>query len=288
MQLFVPTNKVPVSIILGIKTNKPETIAIRFQDNRKPNTYFVKRRPKVNGYREFELNLPQTPVGGILTVFNEEVGNKPEGMDESFEIEKIDVAKVKDCPVWMKRDTRSFVKFAQEFSENASILSAGSASDGKGKKKPHIYRSDDAKFHIDYYDVITDRKTGQTLSTPARIGHNSGVIEVSKAHFINYTVPMRMIILLHEYAHKYMNGDINRAIDDESGADINALKIYLSLGYSPTEAHFAFLHVFKGANNESNSKRYAIIKRFIDDFTSGKLTSCSFGKNLKGNKRSKA
>ena len=51
---------------------------------------------------------------------------------------------------------------------------------------------------------------------------------------------MRLIILLHEYSHKYSNPKIGRKIEDEVAADINALRMYLSKGYSEVEAQYAF------------------------------------------------
>lgn len=281
MRLLIPTNKVPFCLTLGIKTDKPEMLRIEFMDNRKPNTYYVRRKAVVKGYREFVLNFPQTPKAGVLVVYNVANGDMPTDKDPSFKLEKIEPSAVEECPIWMKRETHTFVKFAQQFSENAAILSAG-------KNKPNIYRSDDAKFHIDYYDVIRSKKNNsEVIPTPARIGHNSGIIEVSKTHFVKYTVPMRMIILLHEYSHKYMNPEMGSPIDYETGADINALSIYLSLGYSPLEAHYAFLNVFKDANNAGNKKRYLIIQDFIDKFTNGEFkNNCVIGGNERSSKRS--
>ena len=57
----------------------------------------------------------------------------------------------------------------------------------------------------------------------------------------------------------------------QSSADINALNIYLSLGYPMIEAQYAFLKVFKGANNELNKRRYLILDDFMKKFESGEL-----------------
>ncbi|PIZ52153.1 hypothetical protein COY27_01095 [Candidatus Woesearchaeota archaeon CG_4_10_14_0_2_um_filter_33_13] len=277
MQLLLPTNNVPFTLAIGIKTKQPEEIVIQIMDAHKPNTLYISRRTWVNGEREYFLNLPQSPKAAQVNVFNIKTEN-PRLKDDSFEITKIQPEELEQCPVWMNQETKSFVAFAKQFSENAGIYSAGEYT-------PHIYRSDDSKFHIDYFIKIFDRQTKQVLSTPARIGHATGVIEVAKADFINYTVPMRMIILLHEFAHKYLNPRINKPIGYEVGADINALNIYLSLGYPPSEAHYAFLHVFKDNNNADNAKRYLIIKDFIDKFTRGEIKgSCEFKTN-NGNKK---
>jgi hypothetical protein len=258
MDFVVPSNKMPFTLVVKVKTDKPATIRLQARDTRKPATLYTNRRGVVSGEREFYLKFPLSPKQMIVSIFNEANGNFQLDEDGSFTISDIKVEKLKTAELWLKQEAYSFIKFAEEFSENASILSAGTTT-------PHIYRSNDGKFTIDYYDIIRD-KSGATVATPARIGHNTGIIEISKKHFLNYTVPMRMIILLHEFGHKYLNPDINRPISYETGADIQALNIYLSKGYPEIEAHQAFLYVFKNANNEQNHKRYKIINDFISKF----------------------
>jgi hypothetical protein len=266
MDFRIPANKLPFSLIVKVKSKSPETIRIKAKDNRKPSTLYINRKGVVNGEREFELKFPLSPSSLIVSVFNEKNGNFPSNEDSSFEVSEIKVEKLKTYELWTTEESRNFIQFAKEFAENASVLSSGSTT-------PHIYRSNDAKFTIDYYDIIRDKVTGKKLSTPARIGHNSGIIEVSKKHFLSYTVPMRMVILLHEFAHKFLNPTIGRPISYETGADIQALNIYLSLGFSELEAHQAFLYVFKNADTEENHKRYKIINDFITKFNKGQVAA---------------
>jgi len=280
--MLLATNRVPLSLVLGIRTSKPEMITIIVRSIRKPQTYYIRRQTEIDGEREYILNLPQSPKGTEVLIFNSAVGNLPSNQDPSFQITEFKTESLQTCPINMKFGTESFVKFAQWFSENASILS------GTVQGKPSTYRSNDGKFQIDYFNKIVDRDTGRVLTTPARIGHTSGIIEVSKSDFLRYTVPMRMIILLHEYAHKYLNPEVNKPIAYETGADINALNIYLALGYPPAEAYYAFLHVFKDANNADNAKRYHILNDFIKKFTNGEIEgSCKLKTNIIGDKKSK-
>lgn len=270
----IRTNKRPVTITIGVKTNSPQLIRIVASDLDKQKTYptfYENRKDILNGYREYEVKMPLSPTNTLLSVFNVANGLMRNGEDRSFKITKLQIGNVKMCPIWMSPETVSFLKFAKKFAENASNFTAGD-------RVPHIYRSEDGKFTIDYYLRIRDRKTGRFVSTPARIGHSTGVIEVSKKSFLRYTVPMRIIILLHEFSHKWLNPTIGRDISYETGADINALNIYLSEGFPDIEAHQAFLYVFKDANNESNHKRYKIIKDFIDKFSIGLVQKC-FVKN---------
>jgi hypothetical protein len=264
MNFTIPSNGLPFTIVLGIKTNSPEEISVVAKDFSKPNTYYISRKGTVNGYQEYELKFPQTPRLLVFSIFNTKKGNFPNEEDKSFSIVKFDAQELKKYPLWADKDIHNFVKFAKEFSANASVISAGD-------RKPSIYRSNDGKFCIDYYNKIRNRKTGEFVTTPARIGHNTGIIEISKTDFEKYSVPMRMVILLHEFSHKYMNPKVGREINDEISADINALNIYLSLGYPMIEAQYAFLKVFRSANNEMNKKRYLILDDFMKKFESGDL-----------------
>jgi hypothetical protein len=265
MTFSIPSNGLPFSLMVGIKTNKPETICIEAKDAYKPDSIYIGRNGLIkDGYRVFELKFPQSPKLMQISIFNKSKGNYPSNEDKSFEIVKFEPNELKSCPLWADKDIHNFVKFAQDFCGNSSVISAGDY-------KPSIYRSDCGKFCIDYYKKIRNRKTGQYVSTPARIGHSTGIIEISKSDFDKYTIPMRMAILLHEFSHKYMNPKIGREISDEVSADVNALNIYLSLGYPHIEAQYAFLKVFKGANNEFNKKRYLILDDFIKKFVGGEL-----------------
>ena len=255
---------------MKVKTKRPECIVVQALDvvNNIP-TYYVNRKGNVNGEREFLLKFPQVPSNLTINVFNKKNGNFPNMEDTSFTVEQFEAIPLATKPVWLSERDRNFLKFVQFFCENASNLSASKIVNGK--ELPSVYRSDCGEFTFDYYDKIRDKKTGKRLNTPARIGHESGTVEISKEDFLKYTVPMRMVILLHEYSHKWKNPEDGNQIGYETGADINALLIYLSLGYSEIEAHQAFLYVFKGAASDGNHKRYLIIKDFIKKFSNGEL-----------------
>jgi hypothetical protein len=270
MQILIQTYNVPFSILVGIKTFQNECIVIQaFTIVNKIKTFYVNRKANINGYRELELKFPQVPAKLYINIFNKKNGLLLNNEDGSFIIEKFKSIDLKTRPIWLSEKDKEFIKFAQFFCENASYLSASNIVNGK--EIPSIYSSDDGTFNIAYYDEIKDKNSGRKLNTPARIGHTTGIIEVSKKDFLKYTVPMRMIILLHEYSHKWKNPENGNEIGYETGADINALNIYLSLGYSEIEALQAFLYVFKGAATDGNHKRYLIIRDFVRKFLSGEL-----------------
>jgi len=273
----IPYNfdKKPTCLRIVVKTMKPENMIIRIFDSSKPNTFYEDRYQKVFKEDIFSIKLPLTPKKGIIQVFNGSVGNLPSGQDKSFSFSMKEVP-LKRYLMPYRIDnslTRNFVEFAEEFSEDASIISSGNS------KIPYsIYKSRDGKLRIDYhnslYDTrlfVTDKRSGNEIrnpnygrevTTPMRTNAETGVIEVSKKGILKYTVPMRLAILLHEYSHFY----INVKPEDEEEADFNALLIFLSLGYSKIAAYKAFCEVFKPADSPSNRERDRKIRYFIDNF----------------------
>jgi hypothetical protein len=84
------------------------------------------------------------------------------------------------------------------------------------------------------------------------------------------TIPMRIAILCHEFSHFYLN-DVQK---DEIEADLNALKLYLGMGYPVIEAHKAFLETFKKSPTPTNKERYQYLKAFIDNWDKNKYKIC--------------
>lgn len=239
---------------IDVKTYGKEKIVVRVYNPNKPNTFYIDRWQTISGSGKFFIRLPQTADVCILDIFNKRVGNTNQANDPSFRVTKIDAREFPSKLLKMRTvnwQALRFLEFAQEFSENAAILSA----------KRSVYTSDNGKFRIDYVDYIRG-KNGKKLATPARINAGTGVIEISKYDFLKYTVPMRMAILLHEYAHVY----VNKQKSSEIEADLNALFIYMVVGYPTIEAKKAFLEVFKGAPTAQNKDRDKKITAFIDNF----------------------
>ena len=268
---LINTQRKPQTWKINIRANGgPQKIRIVAGNAKKPYTLYTNRFNTVRNESTFYVRMPQTADVSFLEIYNEKNGRKPDGKDNSFRVTRFEVVPLQaDYSVFdYNTKSKSFIAFLQWFSENAAILSAGQS----------VYRSPDGMFRIDYLDSIRDTrkfiknpKTGQAmpnknfgriLKTPARINRKTGIIEVSKEMFIKYTVPMRMIVLLHEVAHFYLN----HVDTDEIESDLNALKIYLGLGYPRIEAHQAFTEIFYNADTPLNRERYAQIKMFIEGF----------------------
>jgi hypothetical protein len=251
MIVKVPTRHEELTLMIKVYAHEPTKIRIKVLDEAQIDTSFTDRFKTVDGESTFFIRMPVSPKNALVYVYNEDNGNLMQGEDDSFEVESITKAPLEkklDVIDFSNTDVRNFVNFATRFSYNAGSLPSGT------------YVSDDRRFVIKYLPIIEDN--GVEQSTPARIDITNGNIEISKKQFIKFTVPNRMAILLHEFAHVYLNDNV----DDEVEADLNSLLIYLGLGYPRIDAFEVFAKTFMNAPSEQNKDRYNKIKNFIDNF----------------------
>jgi hypothetical protein len=251
---------------LHIKLTAPKKVAVRViaEDAEKPNSKYADRTITIEGEREIYLSFPISPENLKVTIYNVANGDMPN--DNSFSIPKegVRIEKLTKYNIWIDDETRDFLGLAKWFSQHAGFANA-TLSNGN----PTEYISQSEKFRIRYFNVIS--QGGKAITTPARIGHNTGTIECSKKSFANYTIPMRMIILLHEFSHKYKNHKLDKEISNETAADVNALYIYLGLGFSKIDAIYVYANVFYKAQSEGNIKRMRVIMDFISKFEAGEF-----------------
>jgi hypothetical protein len=243
-------NHKPCTIQVDIETFEPQKLWIKVSDAQQEHTYYTKRYAKINGKQTFFIRLPQSPKIADLIIYND-ISKDLNLQDDTFKINNVQIVPLKKTPLNLSKQTISFIRFAQEFCEMAGVLEASN--------KGEVYISDNGKFRIDYFDEIRNELTGNVISTPARISQISGRIEVSKKAFINYSVPMRMAILLHEFSHFY----INKNPQSEVQADLNGMKLYLAIGYPRIDAYNVFLNVFKGTDNPESVTRFKKLDSFI-------------------------
>ena len=263
MNLLFKTKQKALTLMIEVATAKPEKIQIVVKDINKPDTQYTDRYSTVNGVQQFYVRMPISPYEALVSIYNSANGNLKKGQDPSFKVVKVDARPLQrkmDCVDWSNPKIRDFVGFAQQFSNNAGILSAGKYPNGS------TYISDEGNFRIDYFDDIRS-KAGRVIPTPARISQTKGIIQVSKEHYKKFTVPMRMAILLHEFSHFYLNENI----EDETEADLNGLLIYLALGYPRIEAYQSFLTTFKDTPTPQNKERYEVLHQFITNFERNKF-----------------
>jgi hypothetical protein len=254
MIFTVPTYYDELTLVIKVKTYEPVKIRIKVEDASQPNTVYTDRYRTIDGDGIFYVRMPLSGQEVNVSVYNEDKGNNDS--DDSFEVVSItkeQLQKKMDFVDLSNPYVKSFINFSTKFSYNSGSMPTGT------------YVSDDDNFVIKYLPTIMEGNKEET--TPARIDIENGVIEVSKKQFVNFSVPNRMAILLHEFSHVFVNEDVN----DEEEADLNALMIYLGLGYPRIEAFEVFAKTFENAPTEQNKKRYDLIVNFIDDFEKNNL-----------------
>jgi len=244
-----------ISLQVTVKTDRKKRFFLSVQDKNKQNSYYAKREMEVNGERTIYFSFPFSAETMIVTI-TDMANQKDNNFSASFE-----EVPLKTYQVWLDNETRDFLKIAEYFCR----VSGYEYALANGRK----FQSSDGKFVIKYYPVIIDYMKGVKLSTPARIGHSTGNIDIAKTRFDRFTIPERMIILLHEFSHKYRNPKLGLPISNEIGADTNALYIYLGLGFSKIDAINVFANVFLKAQTDGNIKRMRSIMNYIQRFESG-------------------
>lgn len=239
-------------LYITVKCKGTKTFRIWAEDFGKRNSKYADREIVVNGERQIYFSFPVSPRKlfiGCVDVHN------PKSKDFDVKVEKGDL---RDYNVWLDQDVRDFMKLAIYFSQ-VSGFKAGTP-DGT------VFKTDDEKFSIKYFDVIRDGLARKPINTPARIGHKTGIIETAKIKFDKYTIPMRIMILLHEFSHKFKNPKIGLEISNEFGADINGLYIYLGMGFSKIDAICVFAKVFLKAQTPGNIARMRKINDYVNKF----------------------
>lgn len=235
-------------ITISCKGRKKFRVVVN--DYKKPNSRYSDREIIVEGSRTVHVNFPVSPKTLALGIMD--LDNPKE---KDFDVTLME-GPLKTYNIYMSPETKRFVKMAIHFSQVS----------GFEQGTPNGRKFSDGEFNIRYYDVIRDLKSGTPINTPARIGHDSGIIDVSKVKFDKYTIPMRLVILLHEFSHVYRNPKIELEIENEFGADVNALYIYLGLGFSKIDAICVFANVFLKAQTPGNKERMRKIMNYINKF----------------------
>lgn len=242
------------TITIPVRTYNPTRLVCTVTHPFKQNTVYFDASPIISGFDKFIIKIPKMPPQVIVSIYNEANGNLE--FDTTFQVGQIGIGPIRlgwQINKIADRTVRSFAIFSDEFAENAGILSAQNS----------VYLSPCGRFRIDYKDVIRD-DNGNELRTPARINSSTGLIEIAKKYYANYTVPGRKAINWHEFSHVFRN--VNKA--DELEADKNAIMIYLGMGNPTVEAYNVFLKVFKNTPSDLNKKRYQELDKFIKDFNS--------------------
>ena len=230
----------PCSLALTINSEKPTDFSLLVGDAEKEDVVFTDRTGKLNGSKTYYVRMPISPDIAIIEI---------EGKQSDVYIEDIQVMELPtdfSSPLFKRKDVQSFIEFAEEFSYDAGILEPN-----------RNYYSDDEVYEIKYLRSISEN--GKSLETPARISQKTGLIEVDRQYFLSYTIPMRIAILLHEFAHFYLN----EVMEDEVEADRNSLILYMGMGYPRIDAYNVYLDVFEETPTEQNLERYNALQKLF-------------------------
>jgi hypothetical protein len=252
MQTAYESDNRKMSLHITILCSGTKKLRVWAEELGKKDSKYADRIITVSKSRTIHFNFPVSPKNLFIGCLN--VQNIA---DKDFEV-IIKEEPLQTYNIAMDSDTQQFVQMAIKVSQTI----------GFAPPPPNgiLYQSPDAMFNIKNVPMITDKMSGQVIGTPARIGHSSGLIEVAYARFKSYTIPMRLMILLHEFSHKYRNPKIGLKINNEFGADINGLYIYLGIGFSKIDAICVFAEVFLKAQTDGNIQRMRKIQDYIKRF----------------------
>lgn len=239
----------PFNLTLGIQVLRPVNLRISIYDKETKRIY-ADRNIQVKSNSKWSFKLPIVPDELTVEIIDRNLPRKK----SVFRITDIKVSPDTKCPIDLTKEDASFIRFAKWFATESSRLEAG--------QKGTLYQSEG--FTILYVDTIVE--AGIELTTPARIGRQSGIIEVSRKRTLDFTVPMLIVMLLHEYAHKFKNKEYGKKDSNELTADLIACHIALNLGFDSSEVENAFEAVFANKDTELNRKRMAAVREFIQIF----------------------
>jgi len=260
LEINIKTNRQEFTLVVTLITDSEQDLRIILKDTDLPNTLYTNRILTINGKRTILIQVPLCNINAKLIIYNEKTKNIPKYSDGTFRlVDKpfmIPLEKRYDLIDYNETGLASFLKFAQKFCINAGWMRTGN------------YRSDDGRYFIEFLpDIISSEPPYLPLNTSSRIAKDNGVIQVSQVQFEPMTVPMRLVILCHEFAHYF----VNKNIEDETEADLNGLNIYLGLGYPRIDAKNAFIDAFMGADYHMNMERMQVIQDFIDHYDNNQI-----------------
>ncbi len=251
---------------VSVATQSKQDIRLIVRDSEQEYTNLTDRIAEVNGNFDFYVRMPLCRKYVDVEISNENDPSNDSSFTYTGELgsgyETMHLKKRLSVIDFTRYNLNDYIKFIQKFCYNAGVLRTNDIND-----PDDLYCSDKSFFFIRYLPIIRDYKTGEEVVTPCRIDVETGLIEVSQKYFINYSVPGRIATLLHEFSHPFINKDP----DDETEADLNGLIIYLGLGYPRIEAIYVWCQVFEQTDTEENMERLSYIKKFIEDFDSGKM-----------------
>ncbi len=223
MKIPLKTNSLPFILVLTFNVIKKCAIRVIASDNAWMNTNYVNSRYEVKpGQQSIKINFP---LSGVVT--NLEINCECDGVSNGscMQLTDIQTMPLPIKQIYLTPADAKYFSFLKEFVQQSGALAPG------------IYQNKDHTATIELYDIIKD-KNGKELKTPARVDHDSGVVQISKKAFDQFSVPMRMFIGAHERVHYSYN------TTNEMDCDKNAVNITKAWGFPKLETLYAATKIF--------------------------------------------
>lgn len=227
-------NSRPSVVYFTLQARFPMTIKMVGYDSTRMNTVYFNRDINIKGDKPMRVEFPMPISPDVLTVAIQTTGAGFNNLVGVLNVEKYDMP---SRTITYPKGTMEYVNFIKNF------------TDKMGERQEGFFVSNNENF------IIWLKPNIDTSSTPAKVNRRTGVIKVSTSQLHKYTVPMRMFILLHEFFHWYYN------TTSEFKADLNALNLYLDLGFPKSEANYAMTKIF--TSGKEATERVALLDRMI-------------------------
>lgn len=240
IELKLKTNNEKLALNFSIQFKGPIVLrAIGVDAFNRKNTFFNRLIEPNGKYFDVDFTLPISPKELLIKFINETNGDK-----NLFKINSIEVDYLKNNGVDLTAYDYKNIQWLKKFCSQASYLPNGQ------------YYQTDGGVWINYMNQIVEGD--MVLNTPARVDHETGEIQINAQQFREFTIPIRMVILCHEYSHWIHN---NR---DETFCDLEALRICLGLGFPKTECIYTFTNILN--ESKQNEIRMKKIVNYIENY----------------------
>lgn len=223
MKVYLNLAKKPVTWVAYIDATEGAEIRLKGIANQYAGIYFDRYPITLHkGRNKVEIPIPISP--SKLQIEGQRISGAGKVKIAKWEMRQLQREK-------LTPGERDFMALASRISRDIGAMSTG------------LKKSPKQRFQVRVYNII--REDGEALETPARVELGTGYMEVSKKKLKSYTIPMRMFILCHEFAH-YINDSLDEHAADETGA-----KLYLKMGFPRSEAFYALTDILPENNQEA-------------------------------------
>lgn len=236
----IPTAQKKLSINFDIEFIKPYDLrAVGMDAANKKTVFFDRLVNSDNRFFEMDSTLPLSPKKLLVTFQNAYNDNN------AFNILALDINALQNNGVELSHFDYENIEWLKKFCKEASYLPDG------------MHFSPNRSIWINYMPQIVD-EFGSVLQTPARVDHGTGEIQINSTKFKTYTVPVRMMISTHEYAHWAHNNT------DETFCDLEGLRICLGYGFPKSECIYTFTKILD--ESHQNEMRMKQIVNYINNY----------------------